>query len=285
METVVFPDYLLNQLNDSGINRNLFFYNYKANSESLKNKVIFTKNVFIFMIAGQKIIETLDKSYIIKESQAVLIKNGNCLTSEKFTKNGSFKCLTFFFDTKYLQEFFLKHADVLSKSKNNVSLIDPDVYVFEKDEFIKNYIDSALHILQIEDLAPKLIQLKFEEIMLYLIQKQGYPFLNFIQGFLSNPNELNFKATVESESLNKFTLDEIAFLCNMSLSTFKRHFAKSYGDSPQKWFHKKRMQYAYESIKNNYKTPSDLYLELGYNSLSSFSVAFSKIHGVPPTKI
>jgi AraC-like DNA-binding protein len=121
--------------------------------------------------------------------------------------------------------------------------------------------------------------------MLYLLHKQGESFATFISNLVGSRKDVDFRVKIESESLNKLTLEEMAFLCNMSLSTFKRNFLNTYGISPQKWFQNKRLQFAYEALKNNSKTPSDLYLELGYSSLSSFSTAFTNIFGVPPTKV
>lgn len=71
----------------------------------------------------------------------------------------------------------------------------------------------------------------------------------------------------------------------MSLSTFKRHFIKEYNESPGKWFRDKRLLKAKELLANKNNTPSDVYLDLGYNNLSNFSSAFKSKFGINPSEI
>jgi transcriptional regulator GlxA family with amidase domain len=49
---------------------------------------------------------------------------------------------------------------------------------------------------------------------------------------------------IESNVHSNLKLEEIAFLCNMSLSTFKRHFIVEYNEAPGKWLQDKRLQRA-----------------------------------------
>ena len=80
-------------------------------------------------------------------------------------------------------------------------------------------------------------------------------------------------------------LEEIAFLCNMSLSTFKRHFINEYKTSPGKWLKDKRLEKAKETLEQKKLKPSDIYLNFGYNNLSNFSIAFKNKFGFSPNKI
>jgi len=80
-------------------------------------------------------------------------------------------------------------------------------------------------------------------------------------------------------------LEEIAFLCNMSLSTFKRNFTAEYKVSPGKWLQDKKLQRAKDLLESGHLKSSDIYLEVGYNNLSNFSIAFKNKFGVSPTEI
>ena len=96
---------------------------------------------------------------------------------------------------------------------------------------------------------------------------------------------IDFKKIVENNVFKRITLEEISFLSNMSLSTFKRKFIETYGTPPHKWFQQKRMQHAYQLIVNNKAKPGEIYFDFGYESLSSFSVAFKQMYGMPPSKL
>ncbi|OXA95853.1 AraC family transcriptional regulator, partial [Flavobacterium oncorhynchi] len=125
------------------------------------------------------------------------------------------------------------------------------------------------------------LQIKFEEIMMYLVYKFGQDFLfNFIKN--ENSKVLHFKKIIEKNSLNNLNVQEISFLCNMSVSTFKREFKKYYNESPRKWFQKQRLLHAKFLLRSNEKRPTDLYEEIGFLSLSSFTQAFKIQFGLTP---
>lgn len=129
-----------------------------------------------------------------------------------------------------------------------------------------------------------LLSVKFEELMLYLIQKYGRKFELYLYSLIINESSA-FKKTVESKIHSNLKLEEIAFLCNMSLSTFKRHFIKEYKTSPGKWLQDKRLQKAKETLERGVLNPSDIYLDFGYNNLSNFSIAFKNRFGFNPSEI
>ena len=70
----------------------------------------------------------------------------------------------------------------------------------------------------------------------------------------------------------------------MSVSTFKREFEKNFKSPPSKWFQEKRLEHAAFLLKNKSKRPSDLFEEIGYESLSNFIQAFKTKFGVTPKR-
>ena len=133
----------------------------------------------------------------------------------------------------------------------------------------------------LKQLQKKLLKSKFEEIMTYLTDKKGKAFLN---GLLKNHDDkiIRLINVVENNTLNKLTLQELSFLCNMSLSTFKREFSKQYQMPPSKWFQEKRLEHTEFLLRTQKKRPIDLYESAGYESLSNFIQAFKKKYGYTP---
>jgi AraC-like DNA-binding protein len=78
------------------------------------------------------------------------------------------------------------------------------------------------------------------------------------------------------------SVEELAFLCNTSLSTFKRRFQKIYGTSPNKWILQKRMELAKHLLEHHHEKPGDIYYKIGYENHSSFSQSFKQVYGVTP---
>lgn len=286
MDTIVFPDAVVSKFTTYRADHDVFFFNYHTNQESEKNKVIFRKHMVNFILNGHKTLQTLDGTSHIDDSQSLIIRSGYCLTTEKFARNDHFSSLTVYFDASFVHDFLTKHSRYLSVVPNQPGSNVKDVYVFTKDDFIHSFLTSVKHLMEEYEVVPvELSRLKLEEIFLYLVKKDGAKFLSYMHQLTSHREEVDFRLKMEVESLHKLTLEEMAFLCNMSLSTFKRKFSDVFGMPPQKWFINKRLQYAYELLQKNDKTPSELYLELGYNNLSSFSTAFSKQFGISPNKV
>jgi hypothetical protein len=82
--------------------------------------------------------------------------------------------------------------------------------------------------------ATPLLSIKFEEIMLYLSQKYGSAFVNYIQSLAQTDSNSSFRKIVEANTYSNLSIPEIAFLANMSLSTFKRHFVAGVSRKPRK---------------------------------------------------
>ncbi|WP_307295189.1 AraC family transcriptional regulator [Flavobacterium sp. SORGH_AS_0622] len=80
-------------------------------------------------------------------------------------------------------------------------------------------------------------------------------------------------------------LDRFAYLTGRSLATFKRDFQRIFEVSPSRWLLQKRLQQAYYLIKEKGKTPTEVYLEVGFEDLSHFSFAFKKQYGLSPSKV
>ena len=118
--------------------------------------------------------------------------------------------------------------------------------------------------------------------MLYLAHTYPTTFPALIASLRTDGSGGRLKRVVESNIYSNLTLDELAFLCHMSLSTFKRKFERLYGMSPMRWFHEKRMQQAAIMLRRQHRKASEIYGDLGYENLSSFVQAFKKEFGVTP---
>ncbi|EIA07635.1 transcriptional regulator, AraC family [Flavobacterium frigoris PS1] len=117
--------------------------------------------------------------------------------------------------------------------------------------------------------------------MLYLFNKYGELFELYLHSLIAKEAS-RFKKILVSNIHSNLKLEEIAFLCNMSISTFKRNFISECNTSLGKWMQDKRLQKAKETLEEGKLRPSDIYLDLGYNNLPNFSTAFKNKFGKSP---
>lgn len=272
METVTLP----NELHiDSSFPIQVF--DYSSIKEISKQHIALKKNTISFLIEGTKEVFFDNSTLSIENSRFLIMKSGNCLMTEKLSEIKNYRSILFFFSNEILQRF-VKNTE-LNQSE---SFQYKSVYAFKYDEFIRRFTTSLLDILKLsKQTQKKLLLVKFEEIMIYLTDRYG---TDFLHALIENSDDYTqkFTQTIESNKLNRLTLKELAFLCNMSVSGFKRQFKKYYNESPIKWFQNKRLEHAYYLVHQKQKTSSEIYLEIGYENLSSFIKAYKTKFGTTP---
>ena len=118
------------------------------------------------------------------------------------------------------------------------------IYTFQYDPYCFHFRTSLeLLITNASAISTEILQAKFEEIMLYLLQKEPEKIRQLLASNVPD-FEFQFKSIVENNIHSQLSLDELAFLCNMSISTFKRYFSQYYQTTPKKWFIAERMKTA-----------------------------------------
>jgi AraC-like DNA-binding protein len=255
----------------------LFVYDFKMTSDVVKSKVNLGMNMFSFLQVGKKQVHFAGTSVAVNQDQSLLLKKGNWLWTELLDTEVIYYCKLFFFSEKILKEFLEKY-----KKNHQIKKYQEPYFIIKNDTYITSYLNSLSTIgKEASVLMENLLAVKFEEIMLYLINKYGSSFELYLQSLIIKETS-PFKKIVESKIHSNLKLEEIAFLCNMSLSTFKRYFTSEYNVSPGKWLKDKRLQKAKEILEQGHLKPSDIYLDFGYNNLSNFSTAFKNNFGFSP---
>jgi AraC family transcriptional regulator, exoenzyme S synthesis regulatory protein ExsA len=263
-------------------NPEMYIYDFKMTEDVVKSKVNLTLNMFSFLQTGEKKVYLEDAVAEVNNKQSVLIKAGNCLMTELLDNEQVYFCKLFFFSGKNITSFLARHSYLLEGIKKP-KVKEAPMFVIENDDFIHSFVASISSVLKLKTPGTEqLAAIKFEEIMLYLSHKYGTSFINYIRAISSPENSSTFRNIVEANINTNLSLTEIAFLVNMSLSTFKRHFIKEYNTNPGKWLQKKRLEHARKLLDKGNKTPSEIFADYGYNHLSAFSSAFKNEFGFSP---
>lgn len=266
-------------IRDPGTKPDLYVHDFKMTNDIVKTKVNLSMNMFSFLQVGKKQVHFAGTSVAVNKDQSLLLKKGNWLWTELLDADTVYYCKLLFFSEKILKEFLEKSNTNIQKAKE----VTP-YFIIGNDEYIRSYLNSLTTISEAPPIfKEKLLAVKFEELMLYLLQKYGRKFELYLHSLIKKETS-HLKNIVESIIHSNLRLEEIAFLCNMSLSTFKRHFMSEYKVSPGKWLQDKRLQKAKETLEQNNLKPSDIYLDFGYNNLSNFSIAFKNKFGFNPSE-
>lgn len=266
---------------DKKENPELFVYDFKMTSDVVKSKVNLEMNMFSFLQVGKKQVHFAGISVAVNKNQSLLLKKGNWLWTELLDTEAIYYCKLLFFSEKKLREFLEKHSRIDDQKGKE----EAPYFIIKNDLYIASYLDSLATISEATAIfMDNILSLKFEELMLYLLDKYGDVFESYLWSLIESKTS-PFKSIFESKIHSNLKLEEIAFLCNMSLSTFKRHFIKEYKTPPGKWLQDKRLQKSKNILEQGILKPSDIYMEFGYKNLSNFSIAFKNKFGFSPSKI
>jgi AraC-like DNA-binding protein len=273
MNIFTLPDYLTAETESP-----IQLFNYESTTSHFNSKIDLTKNTFSFLQEGFKKVSTSHQPISITNDAFLIMKSGHCLMTENLSESNQFyRSILLFFSDEALFQFLEKHQ-ITNKNIAATTAAKACKY----DDFIRSFVKSLEDIQQLPlKVQQQLLQVKLEEILLYLVATKGADFLLFLIAAKDDQTS-HFINVVESNKLHKLTLKELAFLANMSVSTFKREFEKHFQQSPIKWFQQQRLEHAAFLLKNESKRPSDIFEAIGYENLSNFVHAFKTKFGVTP---
>ena len=262
----------------------LLIHDFKMTSDVVKSRVNLGMHMFSFLQTGKKQVHFSDSSVGVNDRQSLLTRSGNALWTELLDNEKVYFCKLFFFSGVHLSDFMQRHPADFALPHDNTTAAP--FFIIENDAYTQAFVGSLATLLAMQPTGMQALTAnKFEEIMLYLLSKYGTSFAQFLLSLAADDQQSSFQKTVQANALSNLSLEEIAFLCNMSLSTFKRHFVHTYGETPGKWLQHKRLSRAYELLQTGSKTPSEIYGAFGYNNLSNFSAAFKHKFKVNPTQV
>lgn len=278
MKYTSLPDHLLSAVAE---NEEVHFVPYSSVVPITKGKSRLNKHMISLITEGEKIIHIEGVPIHVKPSHILLLSAGNYLYTERFKPNERIKSIMVYFDDHFLQQ-------VIGQIQSGQVRVNQQVYsktsfaVFEKDNYLISFIESLQSLLDNHIFSHLLQVNKLNELLLYLYTRYPEILESFQFVSVQRPEEERIKQVMEQNLLNRLSVSELAFLCYMSLPTFKRKFQQLYHQSPAKWMQERRLEKAAILLRVNGTKPSEVYLEAGYENHSSFSHAFKDHFGVLP---
>lgn len=268
METV----YHLPELFIGGRNPGAFVHHYLATQASARNRVCFSDHLICLILNGQKEVYCGGELSTIESSQILLLPAATVLMSEKLDNERPFESLLLFLSPEFIRQFCREHKVLLSPPARQEALVLP------KDDYLQLFEKQVLQLLAAGH--HDLLALKAQELLVYLCRRHP-DVAAFLTAGLPLPDDEQIKTIVAGNAAFQLSIEEMAFLCHMSVSTFKRHFRAIYGQAPGRYFTQLKMLQACFKLACGQR-PSQFYLELGYENLASFSKEFRKYTGMAP---
>ncbi len=153
------------------------------------------------------------------------------------------------------------------------------------NQLIEKYMNSLFEYFENPEMIDEeLALLKLKELVMLLLRSERY---ESVQKFLSEifyPGKLKFSAMIENNIFSQINMEELAFVCNRSISSFKRDFKKTFNETPARYIKRRRLEQSAILLKSSQEPVSAIAYDCGFTDPTTFSSSFVQKYGVSPSR-
>ena len=236
---------------------------------------------FVFVNQGELSVRAQDDFFKLNKSKGLLAK-----------------CLNYFFETDNVQKQSGNGVEVIGVllypelveelfefdlATSNFSL-DFNLKQVAIDRLLENFRESINILLDNPELADdNIVKTKLKEFVLLVSKSHEAPSqLDFLSA-LFRPNNIDLRTIIQHNLYSNLKLQELAALCHLSTSSFKRKFKETFNESPQKFIVRKKVEKAAELLNSPNLRVSEIAYSVGFDSLSTFNRNFSNFYEKSPS--
>ncbi len=239
---------------------------------------------FYYVVTGDAAVISTHGRLPLEEENGIVLKCGTYL-NEYLGGIDAKPCeaIAVHFYPEVLQMLYQKEFPAFLKEASKIQPVRFD-YV-RASELLANYIKSLQFYFENPMLvSEELLQLKLKELILLLAKTDKLDKIKHLLTDLFSNETVNFREVVENNLFSNLTVQELAELCHLSASSFKRRFRSHYQMSPAKYIRGRRLERAAELLLNSDLTISQVALACGFIDLAHFSKSFHKVFEMSPRR-
>ncbi|WP_209137483.1 MULTISPECIES: AraC family transcriptional regulator [Niastella] len=239
---------------------------------------------FLYMLEGETQYQLDEEQINIPCKHSLFL---NCINSRKQLSNSNSsvtnEIVIVNFHPDILKRIYDRELPLLLQAPQKL-ISNKSTEIINNDYLIQKYIEGLLFYFKNPSLInEEILILKLKEIILLLSQTRNAESIQVILSQLFSPATYTFKQIIEAHLFSQLTIEELAQQTNLSLSSFKREFAKLYHDTPANYIKTKRLEKAAELLLVSSERITDIAFECGFNDLASFTKSFHDKYNVTPT--
>lgn len=220
-----------------------------------------------------------DDRYVSGPGSIALARRNTLLKTIKYPERDSppFRSIAIFLDQAILKKISVEENIIADNIYNGEPALD-----LSHSQFLKGYFESLIPFFNTgATLTPGLAELKTREAVTLLLQHN--PGLKNMLFDFREPGKIDLEAFMHKNYVYHIPLSQFARLSGRSMTTFKRDFKKVFDGTPEQWIRNKRLERAHFLIAERKQSPVSVFAEVGFESLSHFSIAFKNHYGYNPS--
>jgi len=274
MDAVILPAKFLSATQSEGA---VHFIPYASETAIIKARATLSSHMISLITEGEKIMYVENETIRLTPQTIMVMKAGNILFTERPSERLLIKSTMIFFDDQVVKE-----AMELNGCKNSDGADTTQRHLFDRDAYLRSFVETVNGLQDKKLLNAAMQRIKVYEILLYLESKSPGTLAQLCTPAPLHTDEQRIRQVMDTHINELLSVQELAFLCHMSLSTFKRKFQQLYVQTPARWLQIQRLRMAAHQLRARGTRPGSLYVDAGYQNHSSFSKAFKEYFGVLP---
>lgn len=240
------------------------------------------RGCFIYFKNGNTKLLSSEHNTEIRGKEAILLKCGsNFLEILKKNNNEELETIVIHLFPELLKEIYKNEipTSILERTNSEQSL------KISSNDLITKFIDSLEFYFENPSLVNNdLLELKVKELLLLLIQTNYIDSVQELIADLYRTKTIKLNEVIALHTFSNLSVNELAKLCNMSPSSFKRAFRILFNDSPNNYINTKKINKAKELLQVSELNISDIAYETGFNDPQYFTRLFKKRIGLSPSE-
>ncbi len=236
----------------------------------------------VHVLNGKKTWHTYPEGKIVlQKGDTAYIKKGGHFVHQHFEDNF---CLLVFFITDEIKKELtfseLPPAGQLPKPEE-----DPVICRIKSNAMLQGFIYSVMTYFKMpQPPTDEIKKLKLKEFVHVLsTEPENMPVIRHL--LTKEQDALALLKTIMGQNyMFNLSLKEFAALCNRSVSSFRRDFAKCYHTSLSHWLSTMRLNHASSLLRHTNLSVTQVALESGYENLSHFSRCFREKYLETPSQ-
>lgn len=236
------------------------------------------EHTFVYVVKGLMNIYDGNKLETLTAGDCCIGRKNRLARYNKEKVGNELEKVFVFFDEAFLKKFQQRHKTSVTTFASTETLIRLD-----KNNLLPGFIQSLLPYYSHAKISEAFADVKREELLIILLQAQ--PELAGLFFDFGIPGKINIEEFMNRNFKFNVSIARFAYLTGRSLSAFKRDFKEVFNDTPNHWLVQKRLQEAHFLLEKQQQKPSEIYLDLGFETLAHFSFAFKKRFGIAPREL
>lgn len=234
----------------------------------------------IRILSGSAEFTTSGKTLVCNSQEYIFVTPGSFSTIRMIpSERTPFRMICLNFSDKF----------IISYQKQNPGGIrtnGPKITNFEKlnahDWLNALYASLSVYVASGKQPDDQLLQMKLNECLYILNTQYNLNLFSLVTDKINT--KISLSEFIENNFMFNAPMQRFAELSGRSLSSFKRECQKIWGETPAKVIMEKRLIKAHQLLHEG-KRPSEIFFDLGFETLAHFSRCFKNRFGMSPTQI